>query len=187
MPAPTARRRRGRADAWLVLAVAAGVLALHAATDLFDGLERRLYDAAMRHSERAPSERIAVIAIDDRSIANIGRWPWPREVHAELIDKLKAAGAKTVAHTALFFEPQTARGLDSLRALRAQIEGGTLADLGPQAREALVRHIEQAEQGLDSDGRLVQSLAAAGNVIVPSVFELGVPAGRADPPRHLAR
>ncbi len=181
MPAPTARRR-GRADAWLVLAVAAVVLVLHAATDLFDGLERRLYDAAMRHSERAPSERIAVIAIDDRSIANIGRWPWPREVHAELIDKLKAAGAKTVAHTALFFEPQTASGLDSLRALREQIEGGTLADLGPMAREALVRHIEQAEQRLDSDGRLVQSLAAAGNVIVPSVFELGVAAGRADPP-----
>ena len=182
MPVPAPRRRRGRADAWLVLAVAAVVLVLHATSDLLDGLERRLYDAAMRHSERAPSQRIAVIAIDDRSIANIGRWPWPREVHAELIGKLKAAGAKTVAHTALFFEPQTARGLDSLRTLREQIEGGTLTDLGPQAREKLVRSIDQAEQRLDSDGRLVQSMTAAGNVIVPSVFELGLSAGRPDQP-----
>ncbi len=182
MPGRAPHRRRSRANAWLVLAVALAVLVLHAATDLFDGLERRLYDAALRHSERAPSERIAVIAIDDRSIANIGRWPWPREVHAELIDRLKAGGAKTVAHTALFFEPQTARGLESLRSLREQIEGGTLPDLGPQARDSLVRSIDQAEQRLDADGRLVESMAAAGNVIVPSVFELGRPVGPPDQP-----
>jgi serine/threonine-protein kinase len=162
--------------------VVAGVLALAAATDLFSGLERRFYDAASSHSARLPSERIAIIAIDDQSIANIGRWPWPREVHAQLIDQLKAAGAKTVAHTALFFEPQTARGLDSLRALRGQIEGGTLTDLGPLSRESLVRTINEAEQQLDSDGRLVASMARAGNVIVPSVFELGEPLGRPDQP-----
>ena len=38
------------------------------------------------------SAHIAIIAIDDQSIANIGRWPWSREVHAEMIDKLAAAG-----------------------------------------------------------------------------------------------
>eukprot|EP01035_Chromulina_nebulosa_P015584 gene15584-20648_t len=53
-----------------------------------------------------------------RGMANIGRWPWPREVHAELIDQLSAAKAKTVAHTAFFFEPQTDRGLTRLRELR---------------------------------------------------------------------
>lgn len=182
MPAIIARRGLDRGQlGWLLLAAAA-VLGLHATTDLFSGLERRLYDAALSHSSRAPSERIAVIAIDDRSIANIGRWPWPREVHAELIDRLKAAGAKTVAHTALFFEPQTARGLGDLRALREQIESPALPDLGPQARQALVRSITEAEQRLDSDTRLAHSMAAAGNVIVPSVFELGPPLGPPDQP-----
>ena len=178
---PSARRGR-RSDALLGLAVVVGVLTLHAATDLFSGLERRFYDFASSHNTRLPSERIAVIAIDDQSIANIGRWPWPREVHAQLIDQLKAAGAKTVAHTALFFEPQTARGLDSLRALHAQIDSGSLTDLGPLARDSLVRAITEAEQQLDSDGRLVDSMARAGNVIVPSVFELGEPLGRPDQP-----
>ena len=181
MPAP-ARRRGRRADALIALAVVVGVLALHATTDLFSGLERRFYDFASTQTERLPSERIAIIAIDDQSVANIGRWPWPREVHAQLIDQLKVAGAKTVAHTALFFEPQTGRGLDSLRALRTQIEGETLTDLGPMSRDSLVRTITEAEQQLDSDGRLVASMARAGNVIVPSVFEPGEPLGRPDQP-----
>ena len=87
-----------------------------------------------------------------------------------------------MAHTALFFEPQTARGLDSLRELRTQIEGGTLPDLGPLSRESLVLTLIKAEEKLDADGRLVASMARAGNVIVPSVFELGEPLGRPDQP-----
>lgn len=182
MPRTAPPRRQRRVDAWLVLLVALVVFALHATTDLLDGLERRLHDAAMRHSDREPSERVAVIAIDDRSIANIGRWPWPREVQADLIDRLQAAGAKTIAHTALFLEPETARGLADLRQLREQIEGADLPDLGPQARASLINRIDEAEQRLDADARLASSLAQAGNVIVPSVFELGEPLGPPDRP-----
>ncbi|MGS5089567.1 CHASE2 domain-containing serine/threonine-protein kinase [Hydrogenophaga sp. A37] len=179
---PNARRRGWHSDALIGLAVVSGVLVLHTTTDLFSGLERRFYDFASSHNARTPSDRIAIIAIDDQSMANIGRWPWPREVHAQLIDQLKTAGAKTVAHTALFFEPQAAPGLDSLRALRGQIEGGTLTDLGPLSRDTLVRAITEAEQRLDADTRLATTMARAGNVIVPSVFELGEPLGRPDQP-----
>lgn len=169
------------------LAVVLAVLALHAATDFFSGLERRFYDLASTQTGRLPSDRIAVIAIDDQSVANIGRWPWPREVHAQLIDQLGAAGAKTVAHTAFFFEPQTDRGLVQLRELRSLLDGSQagsapLTDLGDQGRQRLLGFIGQAEQQLDSDARLVASMARAGNVIVPSVFELGEPQGRADHP-----
>jgi CHASE2 domain-containing sensor protein len=83
------------------------VFVLWKSTDLFDTLERRFYDVASTSSSRVPSDRIAIIAIDDQSIANIGRWPWPRDVHADLIDKLGAAKAKTIVYTVFFFEPQT--------------------------------------------------------------------------------
>ncbi len=169
------------------LAVVLAVVALNAATDFFSGLERRFYDLASTQSSRLPSDRIAVIAIDDQSVANIGRWPWPREVHAQLIDQLGAAGAKTVAHTAFFFEPQTDRGLVQLRELRGLLDGSQagsapLTDLGDEGRQRLLGFIGQAEQQLDSDARLVASMARAGNVIVPSVFELGEPQGRVDQP-----
>ena len=169
------------------LAVVLAVVALHAATDFFSGLERRFYDLASTQTSRLPSDRIAVIAIDDQSVSNIGRWPWPREVHAQLIDQIGAAGAKTVAHTAFFFEPQTDRGLVQLRELRGLLDGSKagnapLTDLGDEGRQRLLGFIGQAEQQLDSDARLVASMARAGNVIVPSVFELGEPQGPVDQP-----
>ena len=169
------------------LAVVIAVFALHAATDFFSGLERRFFDLASTQTARTPSDRIAIIAIDDQSIANIGRWPWPREVHAQLIDQLSAAKAKTVAHTAFFFEPQTDRGLVQLRELRSLLVGSQtgappLTDLGDEGRQRLLGFIGQAEEQLDSDARLVASIARAGNVLVPSVFELGEPQGRPDQP-----
>ncbi|MDO9133475.1 CHASE2 domain-containing serine/threonine-protein kinase [Hydrogenophaga sp.] len=184
---PKRKRPLWRSDAAMGLAVVLAVVALNAATDFFSGLERRFYDLASTQTSRLPSDRIAVIAIDDQSVANIGRWPWPREVHAQLIDQLGAAGAKTVAHTAFFFEPQTDRGLVQLRELRGLLDGSQtgsapLTDLGDQGRQRLLGFIGQAERQLDSDARLVASMARAGNVIVPSVFELGEPQGRVDQP-----
>jgi hypothetical protein len=71
-----------------VLVVVAVVILLNQATDFIGTMERKFYDFASTSSARQPSDRVAVIAIDDQSIANIGRWPWPRDVHAKLIDQL---------------------------------------------------------------------------------------------------
>ena len=45
-----------------------------------------------------------VVAVDDASIASLGRWPWPRALHARMIDVLREAGAKVVAYDVLFSE-----------------------------------------------------------------------------------
>src|SRR5207237_10374122 len=117
-----------RAD-WFVGAVMiVAVLVLHSATDIFRTLEYRFYDFGSTASSRQPSDRIAIIAIDDQSIANIGRWPWPRDVHAELIDKLAAAKAKTIAYDVFFSEPQVDRGLVFIRKIKEA--------LGPNADAA---------------------------------------------------
>ena len=105
-----------RADWFVGVLIVIAVVVLHQSTDFIGSLERRFYDfASTSGTSRQPSDRIAIIAIDDQSIANIGRWPWPRDVHADLIDKLAAAKAKTIVHTAFFFEPQTDRGLVFIR------------------------------------------------------------------------
>ena len=170
----------------LVAVVMALVVLLQVSTSLFNGLELKLYDAASTTSVRPPSDRIAVIAIDDTSIANIGRWPWPREVHAQLIDRLTEAGAKTIAHTAFFFEPQTDRGLTSLLALREQVQAtppaSSLSDLGPGARSHLLGFLDQAEKTLDSDRQLATAIERSGRVILPSYFTLGEPLGPPDQP-----
>src|SRR5215213_3786557 len=96
---------------WFLGVIVALVVYLLSGTDLIKSLERKAYDLGVRASSRMPSERVAVIAIDDTSIANIGRWPWPRDVHAKLIDQLAAAKVKAVGNTVFFFEPQKDPGL----------------------------------------------------------------------------
>ncbi|HSV45469.1 MAG TPA: serine/threonine-protein kinase [Ramlibacter sp.] len=167
-----------RTDWFVGVLVVAAVVALHQSTDVIGTLERRFYDWASTQSSRQPSDRIAIIAIDDQSVANIGRWPWPRDIHAELIDKLAAAKAKTIVHTAFFFEPQTDRGLVFIRKIRQAL--GPSGD--PAGNTELGKVIAEAEQTLDTDAKLAASMAKAGNVLVPSVFLLGEPQGKADQP-----
>lgn len=169
-----------RADWFVGVLVVLAVVFLHGFTDFFGTLERRYYDFASTSTSRQPSDRIAVIAIDDQSIANIGRWPWPRDIHAQLIDQLSAAKAKTIAHTAFFFEPQTDRGLVFIRKMKEALADPAVAQGG--VNEQLGKVIAEAEVALDTDAKLAASMARAGNVLVPSVFSLGVPQGRPDNP-----
>ncbi|MES2912717.1 MAG: serine/threonine-protein kinase [Pseudomonadota bacterium] len=169
-----------RADWFVGVLVVVAVLFLHGFTDFFGTLERRYYDFASTSTSRQPSDRIAVIAIDDQSIANIGRWPWPRDVHAQLIDQLTAAKAKTIAHTAFFFEPQTDRGLVFIRKMKEALGDPAVAQGG--VNEQLGKVITEAEIALDTDAKLAASMTRATNVLVPSVFALGVPQGRPDNP-----
>lgn len=177
-----ARSTYWRSGSFVALVIVVVVTLLHVSTDLIDGLERRVYDLGSTHTGRTPSDRIAVIAIDNRSIENVGRWPWPRDLHAQMIDLLVGGGAKTIAHTAFFFDPQIAEGLPSLRGLREMIQGNAPADLGPVAKEWLTRYINERETALDRDERLAASIRSAGNVVLPAFFLLGEPEGPPDAP-----
>ena len=169
-----------RADWFVVILVLLAVLGLHQTTDFFGTLDRRYYDFASTSTSRLPSERIAIIAIDDQSIANIGRWPWPRDVQAKLIDQLAAAKAKTIVNTTLFFEPQTDRGMVYIRKMKDLLADPT-AGAG-SVGEQLSKVIADAEVALDTDALLANSMTKAANVLVPSFFALGAPLGNADKP-----
>ncbi len=100
--------------AGLVITIAVIILS---GTASFQGIERAAYDWGVRATDRLPSDKIAVIAIDDESIANIGRWPWPRDLHAELVNKLSEGGAKVIGQTVFFLEPQIDPGTLFIRDL----------------------------------------------------------------------
>lgn len=162
----------------MAVLVVIAVIILQFSTDAVETLERRFYDFASTSSGRLPSDRIAIIAIDDQSVRNIGRWPWPRDVHAQLIDKLSAAKAKTIVHTVFFFEPQTDRGLVFIRKMKEALGQGEQSAVSEQVGKV----IAEAEASLDTDSKLAASMAKARNVLTPSVFVLGEPLGRADKP-----
>ncbi|MGH8632177.1 MAG: CHASE2 domain-containing protein, partial [Burkholderiales bacterium] len=168
-----------KADWFLGLVVA--VLLLFASRSyLVQSLERGAYDLGVRASDRNASDRIAVIAIDDQSLANIGRWPWPREVHAQMIDLLARAGAKSVGYASFFFEPQIDPGLQYVNRLIELYQG--LAPATQSAVEEFASVLAEAEDALNSDRKLAASVAQAGNVALPMLFQFGEPRGNPDSP-----
>jgi CHASE2 domain-containing sensor protein/tRNA A-37 threonylcarbamoyl transferase component Bud32 len=85
--------------------------------DFFEMAQTKLYDFSLRIRGPIPAPKsVAIVAIDDRSVAQIGRWPWPRTKVAELIDRLSKAGAKIIAFDIVFFpsEAERAAGNDRL-------------------------------------------------------------------------
>ena len=147
--APIRRLLRGLAAAALA-ALLASVVGL---TPLARTAELKLYDWRVRMTARgdtaagapaspdAAATPVVLVQIDDDSLRRmeplVGRWPWPRLVHATLIDYLSAGGARAVLYDVLFAEADRSR--------------------------FLVGDTEWT--GEESDQALVDSTARAGNVI----------------------
>ena len=170
---------------WLLGLAVAIVLFLLGGSDLIQSLERKAYDMGVRATDRAPSDRISVIAIDDASIHNIGRWPWPRDVHAKLTESLVAGRAKVVGNLVFFTEPQKDPGFAYVTELLGEYQravpdpsavepGSPLANIG--------RLLTEAEGALNTDRKLAQSYAKAANVVLPMLFELDDQRGKPGSP-----
>jgi CHASE2 domain-containing sensor protein len=88
------------AFAWLVRGmlwmVGIGLLVLLLVSGVMLPLDNALYDLHARHWTYAPDEQVVIVAIDAKSLDEIGRFPWPRSVHAKLIDRLSADGVRGI-------------------------------------------------------------------------------------------
>ena len=102
-----AKHIRARLDrGWLILALFATALVAALALGRFtERLDYIVYDQALAATQRPAPEDIVIIAIDNPSLEAIGRWPWPRHIHAELLDRLAEARPKSVGYDVLFIEP----------------------------------------------------------------------------------
>ncbi|OUU02572.1 MAG: hypothetical protein CBB92_02750 [Flammeovirgaceae bacterium TMED32] len=52
--------------------------------------------------DESVEERLTIVAIDEKSISEIGPWPWPRTVMAELVERINAAGSQLQIHDVLY-------------------------------------------------------------------------------------
>ncbi len=104
MSGPSAHRTRSRSRLLTALAAASIVALLHlfAVTGRADAW---MYDTMVHASSRAADDRIVVVAIDEKSLAELGRWPWSRRTHAEMLERLDDAGVRGVALNILLSEP----------------------------------------------------------------------------------
>lgn len=68
-------------------------------------LDMHFYDRVLPLAAQSPSPEILIVAIDESSLAALGKWPWPRETHARLLERLAQAGARSALLDLLLMEP----------------------------------------------------------------------------------
>lgn len=134
-------------------------------TGFIASIERSAYDIGVRSSSRMPSNKIAIIAIDDQSIDNIGHWPWSRNIHAQMNDILTKGGAKAIGETVFFSEPQIDPGLQFIHQLKQKFEKSSLSGV-PALVDELTLTIKNSRKLVmnkrDTNGRAaVQKIADA--------------------------
>jgi serine/threonine-protein kinase len=170
----------------------------------FGRAETAAYDLGMNWASAAPDQDIAVIAIDEASINTLGRWPWPRDYHAALIQKLSKAGANVIGFTILLSEAQDDPAIANIKDMEDFYDKSSLQaaapfmEVPPGSTAAPVAHaptlnvpatvrndlmemrkrMQVTAELLDTDVKLAASMKAAGNVVIPMLFTLGEPLGR---------
>ncbi|MBF0475057.1 MAG: CHASE2 domain-containing protein [Deltaproteobacteria bacterium] len=133
--------------------------------------EMKLYDMQSRVLEKPVGDNvpIAIVAVDEVSVKKIGRFPWPRSILAQLIDVLKSNKARVIGLGLVFSEYETGEGLKEVRQLKIDFDKSPLKPLtGGMEFFGL---ITKAEDRLNNDAKLAESIARAGNVILPVFFE----------------
>ncbi len=78
---------------------------------VLDKLEYRTVDWRFQlRGPRAPADDIVIVAIDEESIGQVGKWPWSRRRLAELTQSLAECGARAIIYDIFFAEPDTSAG-----------------------------------------------------------------------------
>jgi adenylate cyclase len=153
------------------LIVVVGLVVLAAMVGLFsarpwvlDRLELSLLDYRFRlRGEIAPQSPVALVAIDEKSVDRLGRWPWRRDVVARIIDRLVEAGVSVIGFDIVFSEPEIPPETTLLRDLQGAVTRG---DVPPGIVDLLERSIEEA----DTDGRLAEAVARSERAVLGYFF-----------------
>ena len=126
---------------------AGGVLRL----DVLQRLDDILYDARLRATmPRTLDERIVIVDVDEKSLAEVGHWPWGRHQLADLVEELLGRQqAALLGFDVVFAEADNSSGLKRLQQL-AQRE---LKD-----QPAFIDKLGQLQESLDHDARFAKAI-----------------------------
>jgi CHASE2 domain-containing sensor protein/signal transduction histidine kinase len=115
-------------------------------------LSRELYDLTVKHLPAGPSN-VTVIAIDEASIAQLGRWPWRRAIHSALLDRIATYQPAAIGIDVLFSESSTDDSVlaNAFRRFPSVILAAESVELTSGGRLAL----------LPSEGMLAENVSAA--------------------------
>ena len=142
---------------------------------LLEGVERIIYSIEMRLDlPRSVGEnKIAIVNIDEKSLNQLGPWPWPRSLVAEMIRILKDNGAKLIGLDLVFSQKEQNQGLKEVKGLYEAIARQQETNGDKSAYAWVLEKLKRIEEDLDNDKKLSQTVKESGNIILPVVGKFG--------------
>ncbi len=135
-------------------------------------LETKHYDFWAHHFRSPQDQPIVIVAIDEKSIRELGDWPWPRSRMAEMVRHLTALEAEALGICPLYTHPDPNPGLLEIREAKQQV-GDRDWRGGRQAARMVKGMLNSAEERLDQDAQLIAAVRRARNVVLPLHFTKG--------------
>ncbi|KPK90204.1 MAG: hypothetical protein AMJ94_10025 [Deltaproteobacteria bacterium SM23_61] len=128
-------------------------------------LELKTLDLRFLSRGKIPtSDKVALVTIDEKSLDELGRWPWPRTRMAQLLDALVKGSAGVVGFDIVWAEPDQNSELMSLTALKRKVAELKLGN------PDLERYLDGVLKRADSDRILADSLARSRRAILGYFF-----------------
>ena len=117
--------------------------------DVLQRLDDIIYDSRLRATmPKTLDERVVIVDLDEKSLAEVGRWPWGRNKVARCVDTLFEQEALLVAFDVVFAEPDESSGLLQLNQLARQ----EFKD-----QPGFADRVRQLQTELDYDGLLAKA------------------------------
>src|SRR5712691_6047352 len=108
---------------------------------------------------------VVIAAIDEQSVDELGRWPWPYTVQAQLLRRLTSYGAAAIGYDVVFSSSDTSAGLDNLQTIKASLAArGYYNDAEHQAL------VDSTLAAADHDQLFATALQESGRTILGYFF-----------------
>ncbi|MGA1870036.1 MAG: CHASE2 domain-containing protein [bacterium] len=157
------RKKTGQWGCVCALLISLSIIMLYCMHPRFiEVIELKFFDLRFRLRKKKPLENnIIIAAIDQKSIDELGRWPWPRSKIKSLIERLSDAGAQVIAFDIVFQAPEK-------NILAEFIKEYSYIFTDRAEKQRLMKMLDQ----INPDRDLSQAIEKAGNVILGMFFFL---------------
>jgi adenylate cyclase len=153
-----------------LLSTLAVLLIYYLDPDFFSLLELKTLDLRFLSRGKIPTTgEIALVVIDEKSLDELGRWPWPRVRMAQLMDNLVKYEAKVVGFDIVWAEPDEHSELKSLTSLKQKMNELKIAN------RHLDQYLSQAIEKAETDRILADSLARSRRAMLGYFFHFFTP------------
>lgn len=158
---------------FMILSILLYIIYSNFSINFFEYFELKSYDLRYQINEifKSGEEKnreydVVITGIDEKSLIKIGKWPWRRDVHSELLKKLKEYNVKSVGFDVSFTENGVPQYLSVYKSELKNLVGEGYKENKINEESAVKLLTKINELKTDEDYKFAEAIKASGNISI---------------------